>query len=137
MFDYAHDPASSAVPPSAKDHRVLHSMIHHVLPTVLSSRLPTLPSIRRSISDMRERSCAKRELAEEDTPGTPPPGYTSRLGSGSTTPEMCGMRDGEMEGSEFPDHVSERLLSSPLAASEVDTGVKWKYARQGEIHPTC
>ena len=110
-------------------------MIHNVLPTVLSSRLPTLPSIRRSLSDMRERSYAKRELAEEEAPGTPPPGYTSRPGSGSATPEMCAMRDGEMEGSEFPGHVSERLLSPPFGASEVGTGVNWKYARQGEVHP--
>jgi hypothetical protein len=136
MFEHAHDSASSAVPPPAKDHRVLHSMIHRVLPTVLSNRLPTLPSIRRSISDMRERSYAKKEPAEEETPGTPPPGYTSRPGSGSATPDMCGTRDGEMEGSRFPDHVSERLLSSPFATGE-GTGVNWKYARQGEIHALC
>jgi hypothetical protein len=136
MLDYTHHQVSGAATPETSDHRVLHSMIYHVLPAVLSSRLPVLPSIRRSISDMRERGmCGKREeMVEEGVPGTPPPGYTSRPGSGSATPEMCDVEDRE-EG--FSDNVSERLLSSPFAACERGTGVDWKYARQGTLHAAC
>ncbi|KAJ4371364.1 hypothetical protein N0V83_004581 [Neocucurbitaria cava] len=107
------------------------SMLYHVLPTILSNRLPTIPSLRRSLSGRHHGK--SKSLTEIPAPGTPPPHYTSRPGSGYATPNLtCGETEYD-----FSDDASERPSSSlsaapPLfAAYETKTGINWKFASSG------
>ncbi|KAF3051743.1 hypothetical protein E8E11_008373 [Didymella keratinophila] len=114
------------------------SMIYQVLPIMVSSHLPAIPSIRRSIGQIRDRRSHSKtnSLTELPQPGTPPPGYTEKPGSGSATPNRRSLVIGEAD-LEFPDDVSERPGSSmssnppPFSAYETKTGINWKYAGQG------
>jgi hypothetical protein len=114
------------------------SMIYQVLPAMVSSHLPTIPSIRRSINEIRGRRLHTKtnSISENSLPGTPPPSYTSRPSSGSATPNRQSLIAGETE-LDFLDDVSERPSSSmssgppPFSAYETKTGINWKYAGQG------
>lgn len=114
------------------------SMIYQVLPAMVSSHLPTIPSLRRSICEIRDRRLHSKtnSITELSLPGTPPPGYTSRPSSGSATPNRRSLIAGEPE-LDFPDDVSERPSSStssvppPFSTYETKTGINWKYAAQG------
>ncbi|KAI8935539.1 hypothetical protein NX059_008109 [Plenodomus lindquistii] len=114
------------------------SMLYHMLPTMVSTRLPTLPSLRKSLSDARNRASHSKSssITEVSEPETPPPSYSSRPGSGSATPNRLSLAFTEREF-DFSDNVSERSSSSGIApiptlvAHEANTGIKWKYASQG------
>jgi hypothetical protein len=137
------------------------SMLYNVLPTMVQSRLPQLPSIRQSISSIREMGgramhAKSKSVIDTDTESsgreTPPPTYTSRrtsrwgsdanvgsrLSMMSTDTEEMDYRDGR----DVRDDVSDRPMSSlstppPFAISESMTGINWKYANQGmcPTHP--
>lgn len=115
------------------------SMFYQVLPTMVSSHLPSIPSLRKSIGEIRDRRLHGKanSLSELPLPGTPPPGYTSRPGSGSATPNRRSIVASEAD-LDFSDELSERPSSSmsssppPFAAYETKTGVNWKYAGQGK-----
>ena len=115
------------------------SMIYQVLPAMVSSHLPTIPSIRRSIGEIRDRRFHSKtdSLTELPLPVTPPPGYTSRPSSGSASPNRRSIVVGEAD-LDFSDDASERPSSSmslnppPFAAYETKTGVNWRYAGQGK-----
>ncbi|KAJ4295490.1 hypothetical protein N0V90_007503 [Kalmusia sp. IMI 367209] len=117
------------------------SMLYNVLPFVVQNRLPTLPSIRRAISDMRRPSTpliALQNSSDVYLPGTPPPDYTSRPTSivslQSSNRNSFASTDDE---DPFQEALSERPGSStlstppPFLVSETRTGIKWKYANQG------
>lgn len=114
------------------------SMIYQVLPTMVSSHLPTIPSIRQSISEMRDRQLHSktRSITGLPQPGTLPPGYTSRPSSSSATPNRRSLALGDAD-LDFSDDVSERPGSSmssdapAFLAYESKTGINWKYAGQG------
>ncbi|KAF2628734.1 hypothetical protein BU25DRAFT_338746 [Macroventuria anomochaeta] len=114
------------------------SIIYQVLPAMVSSHLPTIPSIRRSIGEIRDRRLHSKtsSITEIPLPGTPPPGYTSRPSSGSATPNRHSLLASEPE-LDFPDDVFERPGSSmssnppPFSMYERKTGISWKYAGQG------
>ncbi|KAL1652389.1 hypothetical protein SLS61_004991 [Didymella pomorum] len=105
---------------------------------MVSSHLPTIPSIRRSIGEIRDRRMHSKtnSLTELPQPGTPPPGYSERPGSGSATPNRRSLVVGDAD-LEFADDASERpgsAMSSnppPFSAYETKTGINWKYAGQG------
>lgn len=107
------------------------SVLYHVLPTMVSNRIPTIPSLRRSLSGKGHGK--SNSLTELIAPETPPPHYTSRPGSGSGTPNVLH----ELSEFDFSDDASERPSSSmgiapPLfAAYETKTGISWKYASSG------
>lgn len=119
------------------------SMIYQVLPTMVSSHLPTIPSIRRSIGEIRDRRMHSKtnSLTELPQPGTPPPGYSERPGSGSATPNRRSLVVGDAD-LEFADDASDRpgsAMSSnppPFSAYETKTGINWKYAGQGTNPPS-
>ena len=108
------------------------SMLYHVLPTMVSNRIPTIPSLRRSLSGKGHGK--SKSLTELTAPETPPPHYTSRPGSGSATPNVLS----ELSEFDFSDDVSERPGSSVGAATplfapyETKTGISWKYATSGK-----
>ncbi|KAL6712259.1 hypothetical protein ACN47E_000136 [Coniothyrium glycines] len=110
-------------------------MLYHILPAIVTSRVPALPSLRRSVTSYRTRSLhSKSSSLTEITPlGSPPPCYSSRPVSGSATPDHR-FRDSSLE---FSDDAAERPRSSGnafptvSATYETETGVNWRYASQG------
>lgn len=112
-------------------------MIYNVLPAVVQNRIPTLPSIRQSLSDIRIRTLHAKHIdaaTDISPPATPPPGYTSRPGSARSHCSSVVSTDGE---STLHDDVSERpesLMSTPppFSVFESKTGINWKYANQGK-----
>ena len=108
------------------------SMLYNVLPSLVSSRIPALPSLRKSLNTKRQGKL--NPLTEiPPRPRTPPPNYTSRPGSGTVTPNVFS-GDADFD---FSDDGSERIGSSssanppPFAIYETRTGINWKYARSG------
>ncbi|KAK7179607.1 hypothetical protein PSPO01_14335 [Paraphaeosphaeria sporulosa] len=118
------------------------SMLYTVLPAIVQDRIPTLPSIRRALSDMRATSRPlnnPRTASDTSLPRSPPPGYTSRPTSAvlsqhsSNRSSIYNTRDDE---DMFQEALSESMASPlstppPFAVSETHTGIKWKYANQG------
>lgn len=120
------------------------SMLYNVLPVMLQSRLPMLPSIRHALSEMRTppRSCSPMKSAPETPlPRSPPPGYTSR--PTSIVGSQCSSDPSTFDSAE-EDELFQEATETPLssintppqfAISEMRTGIKWKYANQGESIP--
>ncbi|KAF1833711.1 hypothetical protein BDW02DRAFT_598869 [Decorospora gaudefroyi] len=114
------------------------SMLWSILPTVVSNRLPAIPSLRQSLIDVRSRSTHSKcnSVTELPHPETPPPGYSSIPPSGSVTPHRLSVALGEAEF-DLADNTSERPGSSrstlpPLFDTpETSTGIRWKYASLG------
>ncbi|KAF2465592.1 uncharacterized protein BDR25DRAFT_328613 [Lindgomyces ingoldianus] len=112
-------------------------MLYLVLPAVVQTRIPTLPSIRRSISDLRGRSIHIKSLSistEVSAPESPPPRYSSR--AGRETPNRDSIVSSDTEEIDFRDDVSERpeslsFIPPPFPLSETETGINWKYSNQG------
>jgi hypothetical protein len=111
------------------------SMLYHVLPAMVRNRMPALPSLRRSVSEFHTRSLHSKNnsITEISVPETPPPGYTSRPGSGSTTPHHPPTEPSMFD---FEDDVS--VASSvpstpapPIISYETSTGINWQHARHG------
>ncbi|CBX91587.1 predicted protein [Plenodomus lingam JN3] len=113
-------------------------MLYQMLPTVVTSRLPTLPSLRKSLNEVRNRGLHSKSssLSVASEPTTPPPGYSTRPGSSSATPNHFSLGFTETEF-DFSDDASEQSSlsgSAPvpmLGAHETATGINWKYASQG------
>jgi hypothetical protein len=116
------------------------SVLYHLLPATVQSRMPILPSFRRSVRDfgtlgLQSKSSSTPEIA---LPRTPPPDYTSRPTSVSTTPNwhrsvastsVSAFENGlSIAGSEpatFPQTVF---------TYEGSTGINWQHARHGMLH---
>ncbi|KAJ4359667.1 uncharacterized protein N0V89_000223 [Didymosphaeria variabile] len=118
------------------------SMFYSVLPAMVQDRIPTLPSIRRALGDMRSSSKSfnmSRNASEVSLPRSPPPGYTSRPISAALSQHSSNRSslDTAVEDEDlFQEVLSENLASPmstppPFTVSEVRTGIKWKYANQG------
>lgn len=118
------------------------SMLYSMLPAAVQTRIPTLPSLRRSVSDFRGRNAHIQATSTVAiaVPETPPPSYRSR--QGSATPDRNSIETSsasDTDESDYQDDVSERsrLVSAtppPFPTSESQTGVNWKYANQGMKH---
>ncbi|KAF2704619.1 hypothetical protein K504DRAFT_472363 [Pleomassaria siparia CBS 279.74] len=144
--EHIQTPPLDSETPSDTDHKNPRpSMLYNVLPTVVQSHLPKLPSIRRSINELRGgriphmKSLSTSSSTDTDisAPETPPPTYRFRRGSGSDTQSRDSMVSTDTEEIGFRDDISERPVSSsmynppPFAVSETVTGISWKYANQG------
>lgn len=129
------------VPPATAEEEksVRPSMLYSVLPILVSNHLPTISSLRQSLNDVRSRGSHSKSasVTEIPQPETPPPGYSSRPGSGAVTPHSLSAALGEAEF-DFTDEASERPESStsthPSAfdVHETNTGIRWKYASLGK-----
>lgn len=117
------------------------SMIYSILPAVVQNRIPTLPSIRRSVTALRNRAIHAKgnriiTITELQEPETPPPEYS---GDGMPNRNWVTSTDAS-ELDLLPDDISERPGSSgclpPLFSSpESESGVNWRYANQGMRSP--
>ncbi|RYN19669.1 hypothetical protein AA0119_g8433 [Alternaria tenuissima] len=114
------------------------SMLYSVLPTVVSNHLPTIPSLRQSLNDVRNRGSHSKSASVDELPQpeTPPPGYSSIPPSGSITPHRLSVALGEADAA-FVDDAEDRPGSSGSAlpqqyrAQETSTGIGWSYASLG------
>ncbi|KAF2449332.1 hypothetical protein P171DRAFT_351139 [Karstenula rhodostoma CBS 690.94] len=119
-------------------------MLYTVLPAMLQDRIPTLPSIRRTLSDMRSTSRplnTSRTVSDASLPRSPPPGYTSRPTSAILSQHnsnRSSIDDTRDDGDLFQEALSENMASPmntptppPFMVSETYTGINWKYANQG------
>lgn len=114
------------------------SMLYSVLPTVVSNHLPTIPSLRKSLNDVRNRGLHSKSAPVDELPQpeTPPPGYSSMPPSGFVTPHRLSVALGEAD-IDFGDDASDRPGSSGSAlpqscsAHESSCGIRWKYANLG------
>ncbi|KAF2830555.1 hypothetical protein CC86DRAFT_463835 [Ophiobolus disseminans] len=118
--------------PTVEEHQNLKtSMFYHVLPAVVQSRMPNLPSIRQSISDLRRtRSVHSKNISitEASMPGTPPPEYAS----GSTTPYRHTAPSFDFEDDES---IASSASSTPplIVPYETLSGISWQHARHGVV----
>ncbi|KAH7083261.1 hypothetical protein BKA63DRAFT_502588 [Paraphoma chrysanthemicola] len=114
------------------------SMLYHVLPALVQSRIP---SFRRSLSTYRRRGLHSKSnsVAEMSRPCTPPPDYTSRPGSGSSTPSRQAsdasdsVFDYEDDRSDAPSSAASDPPPAefPMATThEPWTGINWQRATQ-------
>jgi hypothetical protein len=114
------------------------SMLYSVLPTVVSNHLPTIPSLRQSLNDVRNRGSHSKSASVDELPQpeTPPPGYSSIPPSGSVTPQRLSVALSEADV-EFVEDGLDRPGSSgsappqPHATHESGCGIRWKYATLG------
>lgn len=123
------------------------SMLYNVLPMVVQSRIPSLPSLRRSVSQFRTHGAQHRKSSssssedEMQRPVTPPPEYRSREGSGSNTPirqPSLAMTSVEIDiSAEDVDLAAEEMMEDYRrtfpSSYEATSGVKWTFARQGTL----
>jgi hypothetical protein len=121
--------------PTIEQHYPKASMFFQVLPAAVQSRMPNIPSIRQSFSDLRRtRSLHSKSSSTTDAtvPETPPPEYASRTGSGIATPygNIAASFDFDDEASITSSASSIRSLSLPY---ETSTGISWQHARQGVV----
>ncbi|KAF2739798.1 hypothetical protein EJ04DRAFT_426171 [Polyplosphaeria fusca] len=108
-------------------------MLFTVLPLVVQNRIPKIPSLRRSISDLRGRGNQGKGGAPV-SPHTPPPRYTSQ--DGVSTHSADSIESSDAESINVRDETSDRPVSSssflpPFPFSEAESGIAWKYANQG------
>ena len=117
------------------------SMLYNVLPAMVQNRIPMLPSIRRALCEIRSPSrplSPSQNASEASLPSSPPPGYTSRptsvvdsqFSSSRTSFDTVEEDDLFQEAAELP--LATLSTPPPFTVSETKTGIKWKYANQGQ-----
>lgn len=116
-----------------EQHNSKSSLFFQVLPAVVQNRMPNMPSIRQSISDLRRTRGShgkNSSMSEESLPATPPPEYVSRPGTASATPYgRMGTNYDVEDGSSVASSASSiRSLSVPY---ETATGISWQHAKHG------
>jgi len=112
-------------------------MLYSMLPSVVQSRLPRLPSLRRSVSMY---GLTSREKTVESRSGdrTPEMEYTSAMVLSGARGVMSADRD-EMAGYFSQQSSSDEDLAGtlsgkkrqPIELSELKSGIGWKFANQG------
>jgi hypothetical protein len=116
------------------------SMLYTVLPAMVQQRIPSLPSLRRTLSDMRSQTRPPNtpRTASDAFPRSPPPGYTSRPVSAelsrhsSNRSSIDHTDDEDLFQEALSDDVAPPMSEPPpFTAPEVHTGIKWRYASQG------
>jgi hypothetical protein len=106
------------------------SMLYQVLPAIVQSRMPILPSLRRSVSEYRTRGIqSSANSLSENLPETPPPLYTSRPASSSNTP-LRPLSVASTSVFDFEDDISV-ASSAPTTVYETLTGISWQHAKHG------
>lgn len=128
---------SADFPPASNDVEV--SLLYSMLPSAVQSRLPRLPSFRRSISmypdGKRRKSTDSRPSTGTSSGSSTPGGYTSAM----VMSDLKGFDDDDrllyhIEGSSEVDSGSntpEDRRGVRLELMDVQSGIGWKFASQG------
>ena len=123
--DFAQDPKQS-------------SMLYSMLPSVVQSRLPRLPSLRKSASMY---GLATKRKGTQSGSRTPEMGYTNAMVLSGSRDVVS--RDGsELEAYSVESMSSEEDLTQStnrrrqqtMDLSESKSGISWKYANQGTFY---
>jgi len=130
-------PLSAEFAPTSNDAQ--ESILYSILPSVLKTRLPRLPSFRRSVSmyqlGTRRKSADSRPSTGTSSGSSTPGGYTSAM----VLSDLKGI-DGDdkvlyyVDGSNeegFGTSTPMERRGSRLELTEVKSGIGWKFAHQG------
>ncbi len=122
-------------------------MLYSMLPSVLQSRLPRLPSLRRSASmyggTRKQRPLDPRPSSKSSTSSassgirTPEAGYTSALVLSDTRTltaedDLVGYFDGISSDEEASSSKAQQRQGMEL--TETQSGIGWKFANQGKLN---
>lgn len=117
------------------------SMVFNVLPAIVQSRIPTIPSLRRVLSGARSNASSTKRSSypsEIESPDILPPGSSSRPASARSRSSQGSSLDSFEAEVDFQECVSTRPQSSmsttppgSYPVAELSTGINWKYANQG------
>lgn len=132
-------PLSADFAPRTKEASMLYSM----LPSAVQSRLPSLPSLRRSVSmyglATRRKSADSRPASGARTPEYASAMVLSGAGALSTEEDIAGylVESLSISSDEDVPQKSTSKGSQPLGMelTESRSGIGWKFANQGEISP--
>lgn len=139
--DMAHNPSHPR--PSSADclpRPKSSSMLYSMLPSAVQSRLPTLPSLRRSTSIYRLKPRPKSADASRISSGsrTPEGGLgNAMVWSGTRADEELYMSESGIEMSDEEDirQTDRRKRRQAMMLEERKSGIGWKFANQGIV--TC
>lgn len=109
------------------------SMLYSLLPTAVQSRLPELPSLRRSAS-MYGLTTRRKSFASAPPSGarTPEARFGNAMVLSGRTEEDSYFADGSSE-EDLNIHVQSRnTKAGHLMLDEQKSGIGWKYANQGD-----
>lgn len=125
-------PSSAGCSPRPKSSSMLYSM----LPSVVQSRLPKLPSLQRSASMYGSMHRPKSAGSSCPSSGswTPETGYGhTMVWSGAKSEEELYFAESGIEMSEEEDilHMDRRKRPQSVALKESKSGIGWKFANQG------
>lgn len=125
-------PSSAESPPRPKS----SSMLYAMLPSVVQSRLPTLPSLRRPASMYGSRPRPKSADTSQQSSGsrTPDAGFgNAMVWSGEKAVEEFYLTEGSADMSEEDDmaRTDRRTRRQAVFLEEHKSGIGWKFANQG------
>ena len=128
-------PLSADFAPGAKEPSMLYSM----LPSAVQSRLPRLPSLRRSVSmyglATRRKSAVSRPASGARTPEYASAMVLSSAGALNTEDDIAGYFVESISNSSDDDvpqtSTSKGRQPSGMELTESRSGIGWKFANQG------
>lgn len=112
------------------------SIMYTILPPIVQSRIPKLPSIRQAVGRLRRSSSYASSISDSTRTRTPPPRYSSRPASAGEN-RWSMISDSEAtdishnEEINFDHSPSSRSTPPTFLMSEDQSGINWKYANQG------
>ncbi|KAK0923999.1 hypothetical protein LTR91_016366 [Friedmanniomyces endolithicus] len=111
------------------------SLLYTVLPTLIQRRVPRIPSLRRTGSRYTKAATPAhhRDSSDASSEGslTPPPSYRTSAQTPELDPEDTDIDPEEPFQSFPPSRPSTSGSSTPQHLNQSDSGVQWKYAKQG------
>ncbi|KAK1818488.1 hypothetical protein LTR12_007047 [Friedmanniomyces endolithicus] len=111
------------------------SLLYTVLPTLIQRRIPRIPSLRRTGSKYTKAATPShlRDDSDSSSEGsfTPPPSYHTSARTPLSDLEDTDVDPEEPFHSFPPSRPSTSGSSTPQHLNQSDSGVQWKYAKQG------
>ncbi|KAK3117038.1 hypothetical protein LTR53_001992 [Teratosphaeriaceae sp. CCFEE 6253] len=119
------------------------SLLYSALPDLIQRRIPRIPSLRRTASRYRTPTAVHRPDDSDSDAATPPPSYRTSARTSLDGPATSDDDDDDDEQETFHSLPPSRPTTSgsatptptpasPLTpAGDGDSGVQWKYAKQG------
>ncbi|KAK3635218.1 hypothetical protein LTR56_014827 [Elasticomyces elasticus] len=110
------------------------SLLYSALPILLQRRLPKMPSFRRTAGKYSKPTAVNRSQdpdSEDECTTTPPPSYHTTARNSMIEADEEDDEDAEAFHSLPPSRPSSSGAATPSKAHFGDSGVQWKYAKQG------
>jgi len=111
------------------------SLLYIILPTLIQRHIPRIPSLRRTGSRYTKAPAPSHRRDDSDSSSegslTPPPSYHTSARTPLSDPEDTDIDPEEPFHSFPPSRSSTSGSSTPQHLNQSDSGVQWKYAKQG------